>query len=594
MSDAGSDDRMAGTLSFRLLNAWLVAAIIVYPFIGIWQWGDFTDLGYNLMEVQNFFARLDEGRLTSPRLFSYFVGALWWKPFAGLGVLGILAFACTLIVLASFAVVFALKSFSGNSTALLLAALAAQAFYVRNWLQFDYDVVSLVFSVWSAALVVRSIAGGRLEWMFYAGVLATLAAISRTPSVVLLGFVVLPFFNAFLQEKTEAINPAPRIREAAWQGGMLIAGFVAGLLVFVGILWISGLWQAYLEGFVPYVVTKSADGSGGAYDMAVVVQRYIKEAKLLFLFAFLGLSWGVVAAILFRPGASRFMQFSFSLISLAAIVFWVVGGSMQGYGHSLKFLVPGFYFVVALALLVGLMPCDRIVRLAIAAGCLLCIASFAGSNTGLLKMSGGLLFLVPACTVALVNADRASCGQKKVWGWQGTGVLAALALLIGGVSARSTQLYHAASDWLCRYRFVYPVESVPSLAGLRTSQGRAEYLSAVILELNRRIGDKPVYVYGHTPIIYPLLTKDSFIPEIWFANDAYSVDFIVNRLQEKMNETGMRPSVIVTEKTKLGEGSWEKMIQFLAANSYACVYSYGAAGRPCDAELWQVISAPRQ
>jgi hypothetical protein len=574
------------------LQRLLLIVIILYPFFGVWQWGDFTDLGYNVMEVQNFFARLNEGRLTSPRLFSYFVGALWWKTFAGFGILGLLAFACILITLASFAVVFALRGVFANTFAVLLATLAAQAFYVRNWLQFDYDVVSLVFSVWSAALVVRSLVGGRLDWMFFAGVLAALAAVSRAPSVVLLGLAVLPFFNVFLEGKTSegssGANPAAKMRKAACQAGMLVAGFAACLLVFTGILWVNGLLPAYLDGFAPYLASKSSEGSGGAYDMAGVMQRYIQEAKMLLPFALLGLSWGVVAAILCRPGASRSMQLSFSLVSLGAVCLWVVSGSMQGYRHSLKFLVLGFYFVTALALLANLIPCNRIVRLAIAAGCLLCIASFVGSNTGLLKMSGGLLFLVPACTAALVNAASAFGAKNKVWGWQRAGLLAVLVLLVGSVSARATQIYHAASDWLCRYRFVYPVENNSALKGLRTSKERADYISVAIPELARRVGDGPVYVYGHTPIIYPLLNKDSFIPEIWFANDAYSVDHILNRLQKQIHETGLRPSIIVTEKTKLGKGSWEKMMQFLAGNSYTRTYCFDDKARPFDSELWQI------
>jgi hypothetical protein len=86
----------------------LCVALVIYPFLGIWQWGDFTDSGYNAMEVQNFFARLEEGRLSSPRLLSYWIGALWWKVFPSLGVLGLFCLAATLIVGASFAPLYAL------------------------------------------------------------------------------------------------------------------------------------------------------------------------------------------------------------------------------------------------------------------------------------------------------------------------------------------------------------------------------------------------------------------------------------------------------------------------------------------------------
>jgi hypothetical protein len=592
MAKAGNESSFREFPHLPWLNSCLVAAIVVYPFIGIWQWGDFTDLGWICMEIQNFHQRLDAGRMESPRFLSFAIGAAWWHFFSSAGILGLLMFACALIVLASLGVIFALKNVSGDITAMLLATLAAQAFYVRNALQFDYDVVSLVFSVWSAAFVVRALSNGRLDWMFFAGVLAALAAASRTPSVVLLGLVVLPFFNVFQEGKTLerdfAVKPRTRIGKAVWQGGAIVAGFVACLVVFVGILWANGLWQPYVEGFAPYLARKSAEGSGGAYDIAEVIHRYLKEAALLFPFALVGLLWGVLTAFLFRPGAPRFLQVSFSLISLAAICAWVVGGSVQTYGHSLRFLAPGFYLIVVLAILMSLIVCDHMLRTAIAAGCLLCIASFAGSNAGLLKLSGGLFFLVPACTAALVSAGRECKFGQASWGWQGLGVLSALVLLVGSASARATQVYHAANDWLCRYRFVYTVENVSALTGMRTTENRAAYLSSVIPELTRRIGDEPVYVYGHTPMIYSLLNKDSFIPEIWFSNNVYSADFILSRLQSRIAETGLRPSIIVTEKTALGEDSWQKMVQFLSENSYARTYAFEKQSRPYDAELWQV------
>jgi hypothetical protein len=122
---------------------------------------------------------------------------------------------------------------------------------------------------------------------------------------------------------------------------------------------------------------------------------------------------------------------------------------------------------------------------------------------------------------------------------------------------------------------------------MRTSESRAVYLSSVIPELTRRIGAEPIYVYGHTPMIYSLLNKDSFIPEIWFSNDVYSPDFIISRLQSRVAETGLRPTIIVTEKTALGEDSWQKMLEFLSVNSYARTYSFDEKSRPYDAEVWQ-------
>ncbi len=98
-------------------------AIFLNPFLLLWQWGDFTDSAYNAIFVKSFFDITNQGIIRSGL---FFLGGVF-------------------IVLISLTPIFALGGMAFSNVPILLGVLAAQSFYIRGWLHFDYDVCSLLF-----------------------------------------------------------------------------------------------------------------------------------------------------------------------------------------------------------------------------------------------------------------------------------------------------------------------------------------------------------------------------------------------------------------------------------------------------------------
>jgi hypothetical protein len=577
----------------RMIKLLLVIGIITFPFLGIWQWGDFTDSGYNAMEVQNFFARLKEGNLSSPRLLSYGIGALWWKVFPSLGLLGLFCLAATLIVAASFAPLYALSNNIKNKNAVLFGCLAAQSFYVRSVISFDYDVIAIFFSSWAAAFMVRGILNGCKMEILLSGAFVAFATLSRTSSLVSVLIGICPLFYAWFflitnKSKLTDIKLRKSILFGFNQVAFFFTGFIFVLFIAFVALFSADLWEAYLKGFEYYLSTSSSNSSSGAYSFSKLLNRYLADMPQLFFFSLVAVAWVAASVFFSNYRINYIINIIFSLLSAIILLYWVAFGGQVGYLHPFKFLVIGFYGVATALVVLGFLDTPIVFRLAAFAGCVLTLSSIAGSNTGILKASGGLFFLVPVCTVAMTD----SLASTKIFGNPTSlripAFVAALLLFLGSASARMCQVYHSAYGWKCRLTFTETVNE-SNLRGIRTTKARAEYLNSV-LPLIAQYTDtdrQHLYIYGHSPIFYFLNDKDSFIPEIWFANEAYSVSSIISKLTSQIQKSGSKPVIVVTEREALGANTWIHMQEFLEKTNYLLVYTFPANSNGLKLEIWK-------
>ena len=73
----------------RLLFFSFFSFVIIYPLVFIWQCGDLTDTGFFALNYQNFFTDLKLGKVDSLTFLSNLIGALWFKLFPNLGIIGL-------------------------------------------------------------------------------------------------------------------------------------------------------------------------------------------------------------------------------------------------------------------------------------------------------------------------------------------------------------------------------------------------------------------------------------------------------------------------------------------------------------------------
>jgi hypothetical protein len=427
--------------------------------------------------------------------------------------------------------------------------------------------------------------------MLFSGFLVALATLARTPSLLAALLGICPILYFWLTLNFEKVKiPDSELRRkllrAIFQSFIFFTGFGCVLFVAVGVLAYAGLWEAYLKGFEYYLSTPSSNSSSGAYSLSKLLNSYLGDMPQLFFFSLVAAAWVAVSVFLSNYQINYIINIIFSLLSAIFLLYWVAFGGQVGYLHPFKFLVIGFYGLAATSLVLGFLGSSIVFRLAAFSGCILTLSSIAGSNTGILKASGGLVFLVPVCTAALADSIVGTKFFGNPISFRVSAFVAAILLFLGSASARVCQIYHSAYGWKCRLIFTEPVNS-NHLRGIRTTKARAEYLNTVLPLIEQYTDGQHLYIYGHSPTFYFLVDKDSFIHEIWFANDAYTASSIIEKLTSKIQKSGNKPVIAVTEREALGDDTWVHMQAFLNKLNYFLVYSFPANESGLNLELWK-------
>ena len=576
----------------RMLKALLVVAIAVSPFLLVWQWGDFTDSGYTSTMAQNFAADAAEGHLRSEFLLTLAAGGLFLETFPAGGLLGLYVVAAAMVAVASFSPLFALRgSGFSNDPATLFAVLGAQAFVIRGWLQFDYDTVSMLFLAWAAAFAVQGAVGGKAFLMLAAGFLVSAAGFARLPGLLGLSLCALPFLLPVSRgDQTHggaASRPAPRFTEQCRLVLVMLAGFAVGVSLGLAVVWASGLSGAYANGLADLFTRSQTSGSHGVSRLAATYGREL--VHLLWPWFPVGLAWLTSLAALSRSSVPRWAKWVFAGGTFC-LLFLHIAANPTAFRHPLKYMVPALVLPATAALLFAWRRIGPAVTGTLLAGLCIGAITMAGSNTGILKFAPSLLYLLPGCVAGAIALAR--CGTSHGWSpWKSVAVGTTAVILLASMATRAFSLY-GASFYHDRLHYTHRVD-VPVLQGLRTSHERAEAMEQACQILRSTDPAAPLFVYGHTPILYLASQKRPYTSMIWLADDMHRPDAVVEGLRAKYADSGVLPIIAVTERDVLGVEGWQAMDRFLQENGYVRAHN-AEFPRIMNLEVYAVGSEQRK
>ena len=544
-----------------ILQKILWVAIFLNPFLLLWQWGDFTDSAYNAIFVKLFFDNANQGIIRSGTFLTEAIGYAWSHLFPAFGLLGLFFLGGVFIVLISLTPIFALGGMAFSNVPIQLGVLAAQSFYIRGWLHFDYDVCSLLFLAWAAALAVRGSVDRSLFFMFLSGAFVVLAGLARLPSLFAATLICLPLFPLIATSN-------PKLGGEWKVATKLILAFVSGLiacclLVFL-VLKSAGTYTAYLDGLKNLL---SSTQESDSHSLGSLKHIYFRDLRqLIWPWFFVVCLWLLAGVLVLRCEVPKFAKVAFVTGTAIVILLSIRAVPVPSYAHPLKFLVPCVFALFAFILFLNFRRIRPVVVYSLIAGSCIAITGALGSNTGILKMQAGVFLLIPACIMGLSDIKNLPIYGISVPLLR-IGVITTFLVLVTSIFTKMSYVYHASNFYTDRIKFSEAID-LPMLRGLRTSVERSKFLE----ESARAIGvvgkDKPLYVYGHTPILYYTTGRVLFTEKIWMANNLYSIDQIVSALEEQKQKTGCEPVIAVTDRYALGEIGWERFSRFLFDHQY--------------------------
>lgn len=171
----------------KFINILLIAGIIIYPLLLIWQGIDFTDEGFNLTNYQQIFNDPHCIALQFSCWLTNIIGGIWLHFFGALGLLGV-RIGGTIIVWLT--VYFAYKIFSKdmNKTHILLGLFIAVLLSNQYLSIIHYDNVSALFFVLTIYFLMKNVEEDT-KYIYLAGAAAALNVFARFPNII--GIILL-------------------------------------------------------------------------------------------------------------------------------------------------------------------------------------------------------------------------------------------------------------------------------------------------------------------------------------------------------------------------------------------------------------------
>ncbi len=549
----------------KRFKLFLVASIILYPLIFLWQGGDLTDTGYLAYLYQSFDYRLSIGQFGATSFLTEFFGYHYLKLFGSLislKFLYLIGLYGGLYNIYRLCVLF----FSKNYSEVILASLLVSMTYaVRTEMNlFGYDIASFYFLSLMLFLLAKIFLSHKSNYLmiFFIGSCVALATLFRFPNFLFIP--VVPCFFVINNLLSHQKNTTPFLKRFIPEFSVFFLGTLSVLFIFYFKLSDIEIWEDFRSS-LPFI----GDGqpSKNSHRTGVLLGSYIFDLKKAIPHL---LVWPVIILVLSILGKNKL---SISRILIASTV--LIGLSLLvykgfDYFNPIKYMVPAI-LIVPVCYLLFISSVDRGVRLML---CLIILATFiqiAGTNTGLfLKMTFGLMILMPFVVTALFKEGHWQIKSISV-SWRPT--ILVVGALVFSLSAiiRVGGIYHVGTGIGLRLGAVHPVH-VEKMSGILTTENNAQHIEHLTADVKALTNvDDKVLIFGHQPLFYFLTERHPPVQQFWLANNAITPVKLFNDLDDYIAVANDWPIIVDTKEEVLKEEGERHLANFLNKHDYQIV-----------------------
>lgn len=618
------------TRAAKWIRAALVAAIVIWPLINT-VWGiDIADTGLHVFGFQNLFSMPEKVSFTT--FLTALAGNLWLRVFGDLGIWGLNLFE-VFIEWATIGLLYPiLRRHIGKNRALaglLLAIICAGTYFnVMNYHQFSMFVLALIIAPLYWAMVKDSLALSAV-----AGLALGMGIFARLPNVVNMALAVAVIFWAVVEKKG--------IGFVLKHWALEILGVVAGAVICVGILKLTGVWERMLYS-VGYLGDLSQ--SDGSYNVVAMAVTFLRENLKAISFAGGWLLWTAVGAAALEawaarpqnkadePAHRRAMRYILSAFALAVSVL-VLYIAYREVLRTITFpqmlattyLLLGLQYVACFVVM-----CKAVFEKDAAKRPLALVAFIAilypplmtlGSNVGIKHSLMGMWLSFPilihfaaeGIEAARKNAHkwlgRISAGDARIGGRMSAHALTASLLVLIVMTLHLGYVINNFDDYR-RQNLRYTVDN-PKLKGLYTTQAQADTMNGILSAIQTyQQQEDTLLMYGNFMLLHYLTDLPPYLDRPWITVSAYQGTQFVKDFEARNLSGAAQPLIVecmintyggfdmnnyYTQRVQMDTaekrtGQWRAILDFTRTNRYITVYSDAYFTLRVPADRWMQVN----
>ena len=537
----------------------IVALIIIYPILFIWQCGDLTDTGFYATHYLFYFENLHANKINSLMFFTEFTGAVWVRYFIS-GIIGLKLLYLLLLYPILYFSYLILKEVVPSKNYLLIGLFTALAFSERFiYFVFNQEIFAWFFMIISAYFLIRGIRSVKIWLVFFSGTLFTLSWMARFPNIILFLFVPLILAYAIFYR-----NPG-QLSERLRLFSKVFLAFIFGSAFSLAIFWILLKYQRldalYISG-LPFWGNHQPQSHYPGLLLKNYINDFLGFLPHLLVFSLVFYSFSLTA--------DRFKKKS--VLVFVAVLFFAVGIFIYfgfSYNPPLKYLVPAVCFT---PLLVSIIRKDQYSYIAIILICF-SLAQVAGTNTGLfLKLNYGLLILLPL-SFYIIQSWSNYTHIQYLRSVKLPLYCTFLLILFLSTSCRAGTIYHVHKGVFARWVARYSLQN-PKMKCIYTTNKNASLIDNLSADIKKNSkSGQYLLVYGHMPLFYYLAGMQPVVDNFWLVNDNFQGQQFFAYLTKSIHEKKNWPLIVDTKQRVYGDKGEDMLAEFLRDYNYKLVSS---------------------
>lgn len=218
---------------------WLMALVIIFPYLLIFQGLDFTDVGHSLTNYQQIFIEPSSIQNAFSCWLTNVIGGAWIRLVANLGVFGAKLGGALVISLTTFIAYTILKDFLEKKNLLIGLLLAEIVAFSPSTIIIHYNNLTSLFFILSVFFLYNGILHKKNNFIFFAGFILGLNIFVRFSNILGIILIITIFFYGYLKKN----NLSTQIKQAL----ILLLGWVISILIVFIIMKLLGHDKLFLN-----------------------------------------------------------------------------------------------------------------------------------------------------------------------------------------------------------------------------------------------------------------------------------------------------------------------------------------------------------
>lgn len=218
---------------------WLMALVIIFPYLLIFQGLDFTDVGHSLTNYQQIFIEPSSVQNAFSFWLTNVIGGVWIRLVASLGLFGAKLGGAIVISLTAFITYTIFKDFLEKKHLLIGLLLAEIVAFSRSTIIIHYNNLTSLFFILSVFFLYNGILHKKNYFIFFAGLILGLNIFVRFSNILGIILIVTIFFYGYLKKDTLSTQ----IKQAL----ILLLGWVLSILIVFTIMKLLGHYELFLN-----------------------------------------------------------------------------------------------------------------------------------------------------------------------------------------------------------------------------------------------------------------------------------------------------------------------------------------------------------